>query len=81
MENYVQKKLDDTMIIRKCHKCGQVTESHSEIEKCVKCQKSFLPLNYFDKIHSKEYTHLDGLFASSQDLEEEDLIKGIFVLW
>ena len=81
MKNFIQQDLNDTTIIRKCHKCGQITESHTELDKCANCHKSFLPLNYFSKIHNKEGAQFDRLFANSQDLEEEDLIKGIFVLW
>jgi len=71
----------ERVLIKKCHVCGQMMESHSEIKKCVRCKKSFLPSHYFAKIHaknSKEYLHL---FAESDELREEDLIKGINVLW
>ncbi len=68
-------------IIKKCHCCGQITEAQKEIQKCVKCQKSFLPLNYFEKIHSDAQYKYDELFADSYELEEEDLIKGLYVIW
>ena len=80
-ENVVEKDKRERVIIKKCHVCGQMMESHSEIKKCVRCNKSFLPSQYFAKIHAKnsqEYLHL---FASSEELREEDLIKGINVLW
>lgn len=67
-------------IIRKCHCCGQVHETAKEIEKCISCGKSFLPLNYFDKIHAGDYK-FEELFAESHHLEEEDLISGLYVLW
>jgi hypothetical protein len=68
-------------IIRKCHCCSQVTESDTEVEKCLSCGKSFLPLNYFEKIHGKSEYKFDELWAKSHELEEEDLIKGLFVIW
>lgn len=77
----VEVEKEEKLIIRKCHKCGLVTESPVEQRKCLKCQKAFLPLNYFEKIHSKEQMKFYELFAQSQDLEEEDLVKGLFVIW
>lgn len=70
-------------IIKSCHVCGQITESSTEIDKCVTCGKSFLPLNYFSKIHDNEGRKYDykELFAQSHELEEEDLIIGLYVLW
>jgi rRNA maturation endonuclease Nob1 len=69
------------LIIRRCHKCGQLTESEKEVEKCVKCGKSFLPLKYFEKVHCHEADKYEDLFSESDELCEEDLVKGIFVLW
>ena len=75
------KKKESKNIIRKCHCCGQITESESEIQKCVSCGKSFLPVNYFEKIHGDAEYKFDDLFDKAQDMESEDLIKGLFVLW
>lgn len=69
------------LIVRKCHKCGQVVESYQEEEKCLSCGKSFLPLNYFAKIHDHEQSKYHELYAKGHELNDEDLIKGIFVLW
>jgi hypothetical protein len=68
-------------IVKRCHRCGEITESYTEISKCPCCKKSFLPLNYFSKIHTKNSTDYNKLFCSSEELQEEDLIKGIYVLW
>jgi len=68
-------------IIKKCHCCGQVIEAQKEVQKCMSCGKSFLPLNYFDKIHGQEDYKFDDLFADSHELEDEDLIKGLYVIW
>lgn len=67
-------------IFRLCHRCHHVNASTCEIQRCEKCQKSFLPLKYFQKIHdvSHDYTEL---FSTAQELEEDDLIKGVTVLW
>lgn len=70
-------------IIKMCHVCGQITESSTEIDKCVSCGKSFLPLNYFDKVHDHKDRKYDfkDLYAQSHEIEEEDLIIGLYVLW
>jgi uncharacterized OB-fold protein len=77
----VKKVKNTKLLIRKCHKCGQMTESSVEQEKCPSCGKSFLPLRYFEKIHGAENTNFKELFSETDDLCEEDLVKGIFVLW
>jgi len=81
MRLQTSKAKKEKTLIRKCHQCGQVIESAVESQKCVKCGKSFLPLNYFAKIHDDENYNYDDLFAQSHDIYEEDLIKGIYVLW
>ena len=68
------------LIIRKCHQCSQIVEAHKEQDKCLHCGKSFLPLKYFDKIHNHKGNFKD-LFAEGFELAEEDLVKGIYVLW
>jgi hypothetical protein len=74
---------NDKIIIKKCHMCGHVTESHQEPQKCKQCNKSFLPVNYFSKIHSKISTSSDyeKLFAFGHEMHDEDIIKGLTVLW
>lgn len=80
-ETTKNKHKNPTMIVRKCHVCGQVHESSIEIQKCVKCNKSFLPLNYFEKVHNTKQADYSTIFAESHELDEQDIIKGIFVLW
>lgn len=77
----VTKTKKEVVIIRKCHLCGQVHESTMELQKCVKCNKSFLPLNYFEKVHNTRQEEYNSLFAESHELGPEDMIKGLFVLW
>lgn len=74
-------KKHSRVIIRKCHVCGQVVEAPKEQDKCCGCGKSFLPLNYFDKIHGDKTQKLEELYADVDELQEEDLITGIYVLW
>jgi len=81
--NYLSKKASqERVLIKMCHVCGQVIESASEVQRCPKCNKSFLPLNYFAKVHdiktSDDFKHL---FEDCNALNEDDLIKGIHVLW
>lgn len=74
---YKQQKL----IVRVCHACGHVHESSVELERCQRCNKAFLPLNYFSKVHKVHGNKFHELFAESEQLEEKDLIKGLYVLW
>lgn len=70
----------DKLILKVCHQCGFCNSSSVEPERCSKCSKAFLPLNYFEKVHAKgEKFH--ELFQDSDQLNEEDLIKGLYVLW
>jgi hypothetical protein len=69
------------LIIKKCHCCGHIMESCEEIQKCTACKKSFLPVNYFSKVHAKNQKEFENLFASSHEIHEKDLIKGLTVLW
>jgi|GEM_PF-422084 hypothetical protein len=73
----------DKLIFKVCHACGHCNESQIEPERCQKCQKAFLPLNYFEKIHAQgdKSEKFHDLFESSDALDEKDLIKGLYVLW
>lgn len=77
-----KKATKKKLLIKKCHVCGHINESQSELEKCDKCNKGFLPLNYFSKIHAQgETTSYQQLFSEVEELSDEDLIKGIYVIW
>lgn len=78
MENMERSK---KMIIKKCHICGGIMESFREVQRCHSCHKPFLPLNYFGKIGAKNSKEFKKLFLNSDELAEDDLIKGINVLW
>ncbi len=67
-------------LIKKCHVCLELNESVKEIERCQKCRKAFLPLNYFSKIHLDDGDY-ESLFSEVDELQDEDLIKGIYVIW
>jgi hypothetical protein len=68
-------------VIKKCHVCGCLNESNREVEKCSSCQKPFLPMNYFGKVHAKNSAEFKQLFANASELHEEDMIKGLTVIW
>ena len=68
-------------LIKKCHLCGHIMESSVEVQRCEKCNKSFLPSNYFNKIHPKNSEEFKELFNDASHLHEEDIVKGINVLW
>jgi hypothetical protein len=76
------KNIDkEKLLIRACHACLKLNESFQELERCTHCNKAFLPLRYFEKIHQdKDHKWIEH-FSSTEHLEEEDLIKGLFVLW
>lgn len=67
--------------MRVCHRCGHCNQGTSEPERCQKCTKAFLPLNYFTKVHSAKTEKFQLLFEEGSDLDEDDLIKGLYVLW
>lgn len=75
-----QRLKQDKLICKVCHSCGHCNEAHTEMQRCEKCSKAFLPLNYFQKVHRKN-DKFQELFADSDELEEVDLIKGLYVLW
>lgn len=72
---------ESSKVIKKCHVCGHLMESRKEIEKCDCCKKPFLPMNYFGKVHAKNSEDFKALFAKASELHEEDMIKGLTVLW
>lgn len=74
-------KSKERLLIRACHSCLKVNESDRELERCQFCNKSFLPLRYFDKIHSCKEAKWENHFYPTELIDEEDLIKGLFVLW
>lgn len=77
----LMNELDRKVLVKICHLCGHVSESYKENKQCPHCNKSFLPLNYFQKVKGIKPGDYDYLFADSDELEETDLIKGIHVLW
>lgn len=79
--NHIDKTSKEKSLIRLCHSCHKVNEAPSELERCLHCNKSFLPLRYFEKIHGSKNKNWASHFSASEDIEDEDLIKGLFVLW
>jgi len=77
----LKKQDKEKLLIRACHACTKITESFQEIERCLHCNKSFLPLRYFEKIHDFKGESWRRHFSDADELENEDLIKGLFVLW
>jgi hypothetical protein len=76
-----KKSSKEKLLIRACHACLKINESVQELERCSHCKKAFLPLHYFEKIHADKTSKWSTHYSSSDQLEEEDLIKGLFVLW
>lgn len=82
MKNEATYKLQATRIlIKKCHVCGHLNEVYKEPERCTQCQKSFLPCNYFGKVHAKNSQEFKKLFCEVHELDDDDLIKGYNVIW
>lgn len=77
----INKTKKEKLLIRACHTCLKINESNKELERCMHCNKSFLPLRYFDKIHGDKELKWENHFYPTDLIEEEDLIKGLFVLW
>lgn len=70
-----------TVVIKKCHMCGHINEARREMENCNKCNKGFLPLGYFSKVHAKTSQEYKELFVHADELHPDDLVKGLYVLW
>ncbi|MDD0851520.1 hypothetical protein HBN50_00370 [Halobacteriovorax sp. GB3] len=81
MKQEVNLRTATRVLIKKCHSCGHMMESTREIEKCNCCNKSFLPSNYFSKVHAKNSEEFRNLFCHIDEMHEEDLVKGISVIW
>jgi hypothetical protein len=77
----IQTKTLNKSIIKKCHACGEIIESFHEVEKCPRCKKSFLPCQYFGKVHAKNTSEFKQLFSHVSELQEETLIKGLYIIW
>ncbi|MBF0207590.1 MAG: hypothetical protein HQK53_11940 [Oligoflexia bacterium] len=94
----------DKTLIQKCHVCGEIIESCTEIKMCPQCHHSFLPGNCTRKIidlwlrnemgsgsgigsgseKSSESENVNTVivnYAKSNEMEEENLVVGIQVLW
>ena len=69
------------ILIKKCHVCGHIHWKEQEINRCTNCHKSFLPLNYFNKVHGRSRLDFQQLFCHCNELSEEDIVKGLYVLW
>lgn len=81
MDNYLGVKKTTKILVKKCHTCGTIHESKSEVQKCKSCKQSFMPTNYFGKVHAKNSKEFESLFCDAEELYEEDLILGLNVLW
>ena len=57
------KAVDYMVLIKKCHVCGALFETHKELKKCLKCKKSFLPCNYFNKVHAKDSNEFEDFIT------------------
>ncbi|MDH5580628.1 MAG: hypothetical protein OEY33_01860 [Bdellovibrionales bacterium] len=68
-------------IIKKCHSCGHIMESRTEVQKCAQCNKPFLPVNYHSKETAKTSLDFYDQFQEAEELSEETLVRGIQVLW
>jgi hypothetical protein len=76
-----KKAKSQKILFKVCHACGHCYEGPVEPERCSKCQKAFLPLQYFEKIHAAKGEKFNSLFEESHSLDDKDLIKGLYVLW
>lgn len=78
---YQQKKHYSLSLFRVCHSCGHVNESQRELERCQKCRKSFLPLEYFNKVGDTPTYDISDLYSFVEDINDLALIRGLYVIW
>ena len=81
MKTSYENGMGPQRIIKKCHLCGHLIESTSEVKQCPNCHKSFLPSNYLEKVRAKNAKDFKSLYSTIDEMHEEDLVKGIHVLW
>ncbi|MCC6278576.1 MAG: hypothetical protein IT289_11740 [Oligoflexia bacterium] len=78
--------IKDNLHVRRCHVCGDVTESETDVLKCGGCGKSLLPFYYFDKKKIKEMADGDVRPDNFRDLERDPEsgygpIRGLTAYW
>ena len=81
MKTEIRTNQSTKVLVRVCHGCGEVIESPEEPKRCLSCSKSFLPLNYFQKVHANNSDEYRRMFVKGDELHEDELIKGLLVLW
>ncbi len=81
LHDKIKTSSEKKLIVKKCHCCGKISDSPTELKRCPSCNKSFMPSNYFGKIHAKNSEEFDQLFSKVEDLDESDIIIGLNVLW
>jgi len=67
--------------VRCCHKCNTLSSDYHEVKKCGNCGQSFLPTNYFKKVHSLKGVDYDDLYDSVSNIDPSLLLKGLTVIW
>jgi len=70
--------------VRRCHVCGNVSESSDDIIKCLHCKKSLLPFYYFDKRKISEYSDNQARPENKKDRDIETgygPIRGLTAYW
>lgn len=69
-------------LIKLCHYCNKINESTRELQRCNHCTKSFMPLNYLLQMKEQNSTKFfNELYNECKDLNDEDLIKGLYLIW
>jgi len=71
--------METKQLFRLCHLCGTLNEGDSEVLRCTKCGKGFLPLNYFEKIRQKTIK----MNQAPEEMPEFGLspLPGLVVFW
>ncbi|MEW6056780.1 MAG: hypothetical protein AB1540_09205 [Bdellovibrionota bacterium] len=73
--------MESRQLFRLCHVCAAVNESNNEsdVSKCLRCGKSFLPVNYFEKLRTR------ALQTEKNQVEVPQIlfspIHGLIVFW
>jgi hypothetical protein len=82
MDTAKQHKKSKKLLFKVCHRCLRAHATEIEPERCPYCLKAFLPHGYFQHIHQqKKSARYQLFFQDTDDLDEEDLVKGLNVLW
>jgi len=66
-------------LFRRCHVCGQISQSEEQLSRCRHCKKAFAPFYYYDDFHKPVFS--EGLERPPVMKDEWPAIQGLTAYW